>query len=459
MEPAQQLVRAWALGMPPEQLEEVLREVDGWLRDRSDDSCMPLRQMRAAMENYVRLRDANGELIREVEELRGKVGRERERVLEVERWVWTRVLFCSVTHSRACFCRENTTLKATLASARHAASNLHSTLHSTTSTLQHSLPLSHQPHSHLTFDPSPFHQRQNQNHPYLTTHTHTPLLAPPEPISTPTFAQAVSSAGGAGTGSGEMSSERVEVFGYTDHEYGFEVEGAASTTRRTRVRERDREEGRERGGRGEFDRNGNSRAIEERQQTPFEYPEALQHLPHTQPSAIVAPSYPVLPATQSSALVVPVYPITTQGQGQVGRQLHSDVINQPVNAYHWVYSVEVVDGQEIVTVLREEERRRSESGVLSSHISSSHRPLAPPPLPRTPTPDHHTRYTTQFSSTWGTAVPSHPRYHTVRPLVPGAPMQMPTRQMEREEESERRHAHPRDFGRRASDARGLHWRV
>ncbi|KAF8157163.1 hypothetical protein B0H34DRAFT_489644 [Crassisporium funariophilum] len=87
MEPAQQLVRAWALGMPPEQLEEVLREVDGWLRDRSDDSCMPLRQMRAAMESFVRLRDANGELTREVEELRGKVGRERERVLEVERWV------------------------------------------------------------------------------------------------------------------------------------------------------------------------------------------------------------------------------------------------------------------------------------------------------------------------------------------------------------------------------------
>ncbi|KAF8154542.1 hypothetical protein B0H34DRAFT_716975 [Crassisporium funariophilum] len=38
MEHLHQLMQAWPLGAPPEQLEEVLREVDEWLRDRSDDS-------------------------------------------------------------------------------------------------------------------------------------------------------------------------------------------------------------------------------------------------------------------------------------------------------------------------------------------------------------------------------------------------------------------------------------
>ncbi|KAF8154546.1 hypothetical protein B0H34DRAFT_676307 [Crassisporium funariophilum] len=77
----QQLALAGADDVPQQQLRHVLREVDGWLRDRPDDSFMPLRSARAAIGSYAGLRDAKNKLKKEVRELRAK-GHERDRVFE-----------------------------------------------------------------------------------------------------------------------------------------------------------------------------------------------------------------------------------------------------------------------------------------------------------------------------------------------------------------------------------------
>ncbi|KAF8154543.1 hypothetical protein B0H34DRAFT_809129 [Crassisporium funariophilum] len=104
-----QLALAGALDAPQRQLNKVLREVDGWLRDHSDDSCMPLRSARAAMGRYAGFRDENEALKEEVRELRQR-GVERERELE----------------------RENSDLRANVTTLHHMITNL-----------KHSLSLSH----------------------------------------------------------------------------------------------------------------------------------------------------------------------------------------------------------------------------------------------------------------------------------------------------------------------------